>query len=100
MFIVNKGVARLERTDTSGNKVARLLSNGDSFGEEILTGLAERYAYTVVAIRKKVILFMLEEEDFKNLFVHMPDVKSQVAQNASAMLGKVALGASAMLDDM
>merc|ERR1712014_526508 len=51
MFIVNKGMVRLELESGETRLPPRVLTGGDSFGEEILTGLEEKYLYTVVAIQ-------------------------------------------------
>merc|ERR1712187_194628 len=84
MFIVSQGLVKLVRHDDVGVELPpRLLSSGDSFGEEILSGLEERYTYTVVA-QEKVSLYSIEESDFQQLFEHMPDIKDQVVKNATA----------------
>merc|ERR1712187_576354 len=82
MFIVCKGLVRLE----GSQRPPRVLSAGDSFGEEIVTGLTERYDYTVVAFKKRAILFVFEEEAFQQTFGPMPDVVDQVVKNACALL--------------
>merc|ERR1712048_1165234 len=83
MFIVCTGMVRMEHS----SRAPRVLSGGDSFGEEILAGLEEKYAYTVTAIKKQASLFMIEEEYFQKLFEHMPNVKEEVLRNATAIWG-------------
>jgi len=86
MFIVRSGMVKLERCDTSGEQLpSRILSTGDSFGEEILSGLQERYDYSVFAVEKRASLYVIEEEEFQILFAHMPDIRDQVAKNAESL---------------
>merc|ERR1712151_32359 len=64
-----------------GGLPPRTLYAGDSFGEEILSRLEERYTYTVVAA-SKASLHCIGESGFQRLFEHMPDIKDQVIHNA------------------
>jgi hypothetical protein len=86
MFIVQSGAVQLQRFDVSYDQVisSRVLSKGDSFGEEILTSLREFYGYTVTAIEDSTFL-SLDEEEFQNLFEHMPDVRDRITSNAALL---------------
>jgi len=84
MFIVSKGAVSLQQADKDGEaKPRRLLFDGDSFGEEIMSGLQEFYSYTVTAVGGDASLFVIDEEDYDKIFVHMPDIKAQILQNVS-----------------
>merc|ERR1719411_531512 len=86
MFIINDGTAKQEFIAEAGRTIQpRTLSAGDSFGEEILCSLMDTYGYTVTVIQKRACLFMIEEEKFKSLFEHMPDVLDQIVKNATKL---------------
>lgn len=80
MFIIEEGSVRLQRaTETVRDLV---LGHGDSFGEEILSGLAERCDYTAIAL-EPLVMYMICEDAFTDLFRSMPDATKQVLRNAS-----------------
>merc|ERR1712216_19022 len=56
------------------------LGHGDSFGEEILFGLTEKYEYTTVP-ESDTRLYMLLEDEFQDCFKSMPDVLEQMRMN-------------------
>jgi CRP-like cAMP-binding protein len=77
MFIIRTGHLKIARP----GKPPQTLSAGDSFGEEVVAGLTEKYHYSVQAVEDSH-LFMLEEGEFADLFVHMPDVLVTMKNNA------------------
>jgi CRP-like cAMP-binding protein len=58
-------------------KVKVLLTNGDSFGEEIVLGIEEEHLYSVVA-RTAMQMFCIHEEGFQVAYERMPDVRSKI----------------------
>jgi len=53
------------------------LTEGDSFGEEILFGLEECYGYTIIAITS-CIFHSISEDGFKEQYRNMPEVHNQM----------------------
>merc|ERR1719240_1086607 len=49
------------------------LTVGQSFGEEVIFGLAETYLYTIVALHPSTLI-SISEDGFKERFKNMPDV--------------------------
>jgi hypothetical protein len=90
MYIIRSGTARLEPIPKENGleQAPRTLSTGDSFGEEILAGLAERYKYKVSAV-SDVQMFMIEEGEFMALFANMPDIVDLMRQNAAKLTSYV-----------
>jgi len=60
--------------------VNRQLSEGESFGEEIIVGIVEHYAYTTKAC-DVVDLELIMVEEFMNCFNSMPTVISAIRRN-------------------
>jgi len=62
------------------------LAHGDSFGEELLFGLTEKYEYTTTPIGSVVVhMYMIVEEEFQDCFRMMPDVLLHMKQNFLSM---------------
>jgi len=80
MYLVISG----EVTKTEPGQEPQTLGQGDSFGEEVLLGLTEKYAYTTMA-ETSVRMHMIEEEAFIDCFRTMPDVIEQMRVNAVDM---------------
>eukprot|EP00929_Paragymnodinium_shiwhaense_P086995 TRINITY_DN47335_c0_g3_i1.p1 TRINITY_DN47335_c0_g3~~TRINITY_DN47335_c0_g3_i1.p1 ORF type:complete len:832 (+),score=139.13 TRINITY_DN47335_c0_g3_i1:91-2586(+) len=84
MYILTFGEARFEAghqyvlcaDGTTYEKITRLAA-GDSFGEEIILGLEERYSYTIVA-STEVEMQSIPEDSFCDRFKTMPDVMQQM----------------------
>merc|ERR1712007_327226 len=81
MYVIHGGHVRLTMHGGREDDPVILLGPGDSFCEEIISGLAERCDYTANAV-DNVHLYMLSEDGFNDLFRSMPDVKDQVVSNA------------------
>merc|ERR1712093_385770 len=60
-------------TPTSASGRFQQLTAGQSFGEEIVFGLAETYMYTIVAVRASTF-YSISEDGFKDQFRNMPDL--------------------------
>jgi hypothetical protein len=66
------------------------LRHGDSFGEELLFGLREKYEYTTKPECDST-LYMIIEEDFQDCFRMMPDVIQKMTDNFLEMHGSLFL---------
>eukprot|EP00930_Biecheleria_cincta_P103557 TRINITY_DN9556_c0_g1_i1.p1 TRINITY_DN9556_c0_g1~~TRINITY_DN9556_c0_g1_i1.p1 ORF type:complete len:742 (+),score=112.26 TRINITY_DN9556_c0_g1_i1:22-2247(+) len=80
MFIISDGSAHMSQEACDGSMNEKKLEVGDSFGEEIILGLEERYSYTVTAT-SPMSLYMLQELEFKACFQALPDVFSMMTEN-------------------
>merc|ERR1712113_175856 len=78
MFIIVEGTATM-RWEASAS-VQSSIGVGDSFGEEIILRLEERYMYTVVST-SKMSTNMIPEDAFQECFQTMPDVIVQMTGN-------------------
>lgn len=76
MYIISSG--SVEQDD--GEHV-NVLGPGQSFGEEILLGIAEQYTYRTMVVEKAKFEMILEDE-FLNLFQTMPNVLERMRNNA------------------
>merc|ERR1712066_499248 len=79
MYIIRDGSVAVEGRNIDGK---RTFSSGDSFGEEVLAGLAESY-YTTTVSMTNVKLDVIEEGAFRSLFKYMPEVLRAVKANAA-----------------
>lgn len=75
----SSGLSRMN----SENKVPKLIP-GDSFGEEILFGVAESYVYTIKAVTL-VSMHELPEDDFKKRFKNLPDLLQHMRAKFEAL---------------
>jgi len=75
MFMIISGAVQKE-----GASEPVILGHGDSFGEELLFGLCEQYAYSTTPLGD-VSMYMIVEEEFQNCFRMMPDVLERMKQN-------------------
>jgi len=79
MFIIVEGVAYYEEghqwlTSSCGKSdITRRLGVGDSFGEEIILNLEERYLYSIKA-ETNLEMFAVHEKRFLECFKSMPDI--------------------------
>jgi signal-transduction protein with cAMP-binding, CBS, and nucleotidyltransferase domain len=95
MFIILDGKAYFESghqwsvqgKDESDDEVTaadmeckQTLQRGDSFGEEIILGLEEEYAYTINAFTI-VRMYCLAEDVFVDAFRHMPEIVHRMHDN-------------------
>jgi len=80
MFIISDGSAHMSQEARDGSMIDNKLEVGDSFGEEIILGLEERYLYTVTST-SPMSLYMLQELEFKACFEALPDVFSMMTEN-------------------
>eukprot|EP00929_Paragymnodinium_shiwhaense_P076770 TRINITY_DN3951_c0_g1_i8.p1 TRINITY_DN3951_c0_g1~~TRINITY_DN3951_c0_g1_i8.p1 ORF type:complete len:778 (+),score=112.28 TRINITY_DN3951_c0_g1_i8:130-2463(+) len=84
MFIITAGTCRLElddsRIDVTQTTQETLLP-GESFGEEIITGLCDTYMYQVTAITNCRLL-MIEEGTYMEAFEYMPTILETMKGNA------------------
>eukprot|EP00927_Polykrikos_kofoidii_P086717 TRINITY_DN9806_c0_g1_i2.p1 TRINITY_DN9806_c0_g1~~TRINITY_DN9806_c0_g1_i2.p1 ORF type:complete len:897 (+),score=132.66 TRINITY_DN9806_c0_g1_i2:57-2693(+) len=81
MYIVASGVVRYhQRKNAKAGETKKLLRCGDSFGEEIILSLEERYRYTCTGINNCKFSY-ITEEDFQKCFELMPDVVQEMRLN-------------------
>jgi len=81
MFLITGGMVQLETIeDSAATENMKTLYAGDSFGEEIITGVAESYLYNAMAITKAT-MYMIEEKAFKEAFEYLPDCFDAMALN-------------------
>merc|ERR1712232_589827 len=74
MFVVIEGIAHMSWDYSVGGELfEKSIETGDSFGEEIILGLEERYSYTVTAT-STMIVHMIQEIEFQTCFQAMPDL--------------------------
>eukprot|EP00927_Polykrikos_kofoidii_P063397 TRINITY_DN5820_c0_g1_i20.p1 TRINITY_DN5820_c0_g1~~TRINITY_DN5820_c0_g1_i20.p1 ORF type:complete len:307 (-),score=40.19 TRINITY_DN5820_c0_g1_i20:86-964(-) len=76
MYIFVTGMGK-QRGASNGKTILR---RGNSFGEEILLGFAERYSYSVSVMVNSALCRICEDE-FKKTFETMPDVVTQMRLN-------------------
>eukprot|EP00929_Paragymnodinium_shiwhaense_P076763 TRINITY_DN3951_c0_g1_i1.p1 TRINITY_DN3951_c0_g1~~TRINITY_DN3951_c0_g1_i1.p1 ORF type:complete len:272 (+),score=43.72 TRINITY_DN3951_c0_g1_i1:50-817(+) len=85
MFIVTAGTCRLQLEDSSTDvmqTIQETLVPGESFGEEIITGLCDTYMYQVTAITNCRLL-MIEEGPYMEAFEYMPTILETTKENAT-----------------
>merc|ERR1712232_1213709 len=81
MFIITGGAIKLENVvSSSASDDLEMLYAGDSFGEEIITGVAESYSYNAMSL-VATSMYMIEEKDFKEAFEYLPDCLEQMQHN-------------------
>lgn len=80
MFIISDGSAHMSQQARDGSMNERKLGVGDSFGEEIILGLDERYTYTVTST-SPMSLHMLQELEFKACFQALPEMFTLMTEN-------------------
>jgi len=84
MFLITAGTIKLESvveyTAQGVKEDMNILYAGDSFGEEIITGVAENYFYNARAVTVSSML-MIDEGTFKEAFTYLPDCFEQMARN-------------------
>eukprot|EP00927_Polykrikos_kofoidii_P086718 TRINITY_DN9806_c0_g1_i3.p1 TRINITY_DN9806_c0_g1~~TRINITY_DN9806_c0_g1_i3.p1 ORF type:complete len:873 (+),score=126.59 TRINITY_DN9806_c0_g1_i3:57-2621(+) len=80
MYIVASGVVRHQRKNGKAGQTNKILRCGDSFGEEIILSLEERYRYTCTGINHCKFSY-ITEEDFQKCFELMPDVVQEMRLN-------------------
>mmetsp|Transcript_160737 Transcript_160737/g.284950 ORF Transcript_160737/g.284950 Transcript_160737/m.284950 type:complete len:269 (+) Transcript_160737:2-808(+) len=84
MYILVNGTARYDKgikwqppdVETQGKRFARVME-GDSFGEEIIFGLAETYAYSIVTI-SDCEFHAISEDGFQERYQNMPELRVQM----------------------
>eukprot|EP00929_Paragymnodinium_shiwhaense_P106796 TRINITY_DN7250_c0_g1_i1.p1 TRINITY_DN7250_c0_g1~~TRINITY_DN7250_c0_g1_i1.p1 ORF type:complete len:794 (+),score=142.87 TRINITY_DN7250_c0_g1_i1:95-2476(+) len=82
MFVVTAGTCKMELEDSNGTLIQETLVPGNSFGEEIITGLCETYMYQVTAATN-CRLFMVEEGNYVEAFEYMPTMMETMQENAA-----------------
>jgi CRP-like cAMP-binding protein len=75
MFVIKLGTAILTRSD--GNP--RELSDGESFGEEVLLGFDKHYGYTVTA-KTRMMVYRIDKERFAKEFEGHPELMERMEQ--------------------
>jgi len=78
MFIIVSGHANISVLGDAA--VKRSLGPGDSWGEEVVLGLEQRYDYTVTAT-SKMTLHMIPEKAFFDCFMTWPDMVENMRAN-------------------
>jgi len=86
MYILVDGLARYEEGETwlppdmrvpiSATRFMQV-AQGDSFGEEIMFGLAETHTYTIMALTD-CEFHSISEDDFRKRYQNMPELRSQM----------------------
>lgn len=84
MYILVEGAARYDQgrkwhpegTAPPGKRYKHVVG-GDSFGEEIIFGLAENYQYTIVTITECEI-HSISEDGFQERYQNMPELRNQM----------------------
>merc|ERR1712050_1652 len=77
MYVIHDGHVELR----SGKENVIVLGPGDSFCEEVISGLSETCDYTAIAV-DRVRLYMITEDGFADVFRSMPNVRIQALSNA------------------
>mmetsp|Transcript_105049 Transcript_105049/g.182682 ORF Transcript_105049/g.182682 Transcript_105049/m.182682 type:complete len:730 (+) Transcript_105049:83-2272(+) len=77
MYIVDSGLLEIKYGDEKVSK----LGPGQSFGEEVLLGFTEEYAYTVIVLEEAHLEMILESE-FLTAFQSLPNQLQRMRQNA------------------
>mmetsp|Transcript_105026 Transcript_105026/g.182624 ORF Transcript_105026/g.182624 Transcript_105026/m.182624 type:complete len:341 (+) Transcript_105026:1-1023(+) len=69
------------RTRNSASTVSaarfQLVTQGDSFGEEVIFALEQEYTYTIVSL-KQCEFHCIHEDDFKERYQHFPQLRKQM----------------------
>merc|ERR1712232_1232960 len=83
MYVILEGC--VEKTGEDG--IAHMLSPGDSFGEEVLLGVKNKYEYKTSALTT-VSMCMIAKREFEECFDSMPDVRDTMRKNVLQMIDR------------
>jgi len=89
MYMIISGKVSKQMPGCLPNVHENILGHGDSFGEELIFGLTEKYLYTTMPLAETT-MYMILEEDFHDCFRMMPDVREQMRNNYLSVVGPTA----------